>query len=69
VDGVEKTNAVPASSNGAYGSGWWVHDNCADVGPAVLTLPVTAGAHTISLQGHDRGAVGYLDMNIVLTTP
>ncbi|MEO7359612.1 MAG: hypothetical protein ABI120_04740 [Gemmatimonadaceae bacterium] len=69
VDGVEKTSAVPASGSGAYnvGTGWWVHDNCADVGPAVLMLPVTGGSHTISLQGHDRGAVGYLDMKLTLT--
>lgn len=70
VDGVEKTSLVPPSgTNGAYNasSGRWVHDNCADVDPAVLTLPVSAGGHTISLQGHDRGAVGYLDMKLVLT--
>lgn len=71
VDGVEKTALVPASVTGVYVSatGFWTHDGCADVGPAVYSLSVAAGTHTISLLGHDRGAVGYLDMKIVLNNP
>ena len=69
VDGVEKTASIPASTNGSYDniSGFWKHDNCADFAPALLyNIPVSAGLHTISLQGRDRGTVGYLDMSVVL---
>jgi hypothetical protein len=68
VDGVERTNSVPASSAGAFNatSQFWQHEGCADVGPAVLSIPVTAGTHSLSLWARDRGAVGYLDVKIVL---
>ncbi len=71
VDGTERTNTVPASISGAYdnASFFWKHEGCADVGPAVYSLSVSAGPHTIALWGHDRGAVGYLDMKIVLNNP
>ena len=68
IDGAPITSLVPASANGAYDatSDFWKHENCADFGPATYTIAVSAGPHTISLQGHDRGAVGYLDMQVVL---
>jgi hypothetical protein len=68
VDGVERTSDVPASSSGSYNatSGFWQHEGCADVGPAVYTLAISPGTHVISVWARDRGAVGYLDMNVVL---
>ena len=71
LDGVEQTNLIPATSNGSYnaGSTWWQHANCANLGPAVLNLPVSAGAHTISMWAHDWGTVSYLSMQVVLNPP
>ena len=71
LDGVEKTNLIPTTSNGSYDavSTWWEHGNCADLGPAVLNLPVSAGAHTISMWAHDHGTVAYLNMKVVLSPP
>ena len=68
IDGDEKTSSVPASPPyGAYdGVRFWRHDYCAHLGPAVYTIWVGAGIHTISLLGHDRGSVGYLDMQVLL---
>ena len=68
VDGVERTDMVLASGTNKYDatSGFWKHDNCADVAPALYSIPVSAGPHRISLQGRDRGTVGYLDMSVVL---
>ena len=68
VDGVEKTHLVPASANGSYDniSGFWKHENCADLAPALYSFSVTAGTHTISLWARDRGVVGFLDMQVVL---
>ena len=69
VDGTERTSLVGPTFNGAYDpvSGFWKHDNCADAGPAVLSIPITAGSHTIAVWARDRGAVGYLDVRVVLT--
>ena len=69
VDGTERSSSVGPTLNGAYDllSGFWKHDNCADAGPAVFSIPITAGSHTISVWARDRGAVGYLDVQVVLT--
>jgi hypothetical protein len=49
-------------------SGWWIHDGCADIGNPVFTkVSVPAGTHTVSIWGHDRGSVGFLDLKVVLT--
>lgn len=75
VDGSDITSSLPPSlplpSNGAYSTsaGFWKHENCADSGPLVFSLSVTAGTHTISLWAHDRGTVGYLDLQMVLSNP
>jgi hypothetical protein len=71
LDGNEQTNLIPTTSHGSYdaSSTWWEHGNCADLGPAVLNLPVSAGNHTISLWAHDWGTVGYLNMKLVLNPP
>ena len=69
VDGTDRTSLVGPTLYGAFdfGSGFWKHDNCADAGPAVLSIPITAGSHTIAVWARDRGAVGYLDVRVVLT--
>jgi hypothetical protein len=74
VDGVERTSIVPATFSapatlaGSFNanSQFWQHEGCADIGPAVLSIPITAGTHTLALWARDRGAVGYLDVKIVL---
>jgi len=71
LDGVEKTNLIPTTSNGTFSAAttWWQHFNCANLGPAVLNLPVSAGAHTISMWAHDWGTVAFLNMQVVLNPP
>jgi hypothetical protein len=73
LDGTELTYTMPPTANG-YFDQWttlfWKHDNCADDAPPVLTVTgLAAGPHTLSLWAHDRGAVGYLDVQIVVTPP
>ena len=68
VDGVERTSTIPSSGAGAYNatSQFWKHEGCANVGPAVFSIPITAGPHTLAFWARDRGAVGYLDVKVVL---
>jgi hypothetical protein len=71
IDGVEKTDLIPTTSNGSFSAAttWWQHANCANLGPAVLNIPVSAGAHSISIWAHDWGVVSYLDLRVVLNPP
>ena len=68
VDGVNLTDMIPSSTTGAYNatSQFWKHEGCANVGPAVFSIPITAGPHTLAFWARDRGAVGYLDVKVVL---
>lgn len=70
VDGVELTSTIPnTGAPGVYVSPWWKHDNCVTIGPAVVTVPVSAGAHTIAVRALDRGGNAYFDMQVVLNAP
>jgi hypothetical protein len=74
LDGTELTNTMPQTANGIYAwwdnPSFWKHDNCADDAPPVLTVTgLAAGPHTLSLWAHDRGEVGYLDVQITVTPP
>ena len=75
LDGTELTRFIPNTTfNGAVrgtysvaASPFWMHEDCATEGPAVLTLPdVSTGPHTIALWARDRSGDAFLDMKVVV---